>query len=273
MNERAWDEDGYMEAIRRNSSRLAEAARRDLKAPVPTCPGWFVAGLVAHIGEVQRFWALQIRSRARAVQNLSREEFDCCPGLYDWFGTIDRGETDLEAIPAGLVEWFQDATTELLKAFAGIGPEEHVWHWSGDNRPLTHMRNQAVEATIHRWDAENAVHEITPIDQAFAVDAIDQHFEVQVPFARGLGAAAAGQGERFLFEQTDGPRVWLVRFDEDNMTVYEEPDDADVVVKGRAEDLLLFLWNRIGPDQLEVAGDPPLALRYRGFWQYPESYS
>ena len=42
-----------------------------------------------------------------------------------------------EAIPAGLIDWFREATNELVTAFEGIEPEEAVWHWSGDNRAIT----------------------------------------------------------------------------------------------------------------------------------------
>src|SRR5437588_8658535 len=94
----------YIETVRSNSAQLADAAEQGLMAPVPTCPGWFVATLVAHIGEVQRFWALQIRSRVQEPQELPRSAFDSCPGLHDWYRAADKGDADLEAIPAGLVD-------------------------------------------------------------------------------------------------------------------------------------------------------------------------
>lgn len=255
--------DQYIEAVRSNSALLAEAARRDLQAPVPTCPGWYVATLVAHIGEVQRFWALQIASRAQEAQELPRSAFDSCPGLYDWHQAVDRGEADLSAIPAGLVDWFVAATAELVAAFQGIEPEEAVWHWSGDNRAITHMRNQAMEATVHRWDAQNAQGVTTPIDPLIAVDGIEQHFQVQIAACRRWGKPQPGRGESYHFHRTDGEGEWLARFDGDTVTVSREHAKGDIALRGTAEELFLWLWGRIPADRLAVYGDPALLAHYR----------
>src|SRR5205823_1469692 len=168
----------YVEAVASNSALLADAARRGLKEPVPTCPGWSVATLVAHIGEVQRYWAHQIRTRAQAPLDLPETAYDACPGLRHWYQAAERGNPDLAAIPPRLIEWFEGATEELVAAFREVEPEEAVWHWSGDNRAITHMRNQAMEATVHRWDAQNAHRATTPIDPLIALDGVEQHFEV-----------------------------------------------------------------------------------------------
>ena len=256
--------DQYVDAVEKNSALLADAARLGLKAPVPTCPGWYVATLVAHIGEVQRFWALQVRSRAQEMQQLPQSAFESCPGLLSWLEGVDKGEPDLEAVPTGLVEWFEGATQELLAAFRGIEPGEAVWHWSGDNRAITHMRNQAMEATVHRWDAQNAHGATTPIDEAIALDGIDQHFEVQIAAARKWAKnPAQGQGETYHFHRTDGEGEWLVRFQGKGVTVRREHAKGDVAVRGRLEDLFLWLWGRISADRLEVLGDASLMPRYR----------
>src|SRR5262249_32781413 len=153
-----------IQAVASNSALLADAARRDLTKPVPTCPGWFVATLVAHTGEVQHYWAHQIRARAQAPLDLPETAYDSYPGLHSWYQAAARGTPDLAAIPPGLIEWFEGATEDLVAAFRDVGPEEAIWHWSGDNRAITHLRNQAMEATVHRWDAQNAQGATTPID-------------------------------------------------------------------------------------------------------------
>ncbi len=262
----------YLEAIAADSSRLADAAASGLRAPVPTCPGWFVASVVAHVAEVQYFWALQIRSRAKQAEELDPETFERCPGLREWFAAFEGGTTDLDAIPHCLLEWFVAASHGLIEAFEEMESDEHVWHWSGDDGMITHIRNQAIEAVVHRWDVENALNEVTPIPQDLALDGIDQHFDVQLPFARGLGAAAAGEGQTFLFEQSDGGRLWFVRFDSDSTTVSDRSEPADIVIRAPAERLFLFLWNRIDSDAVEVSGDAILATRYKDFWRYPESF-
>jgi uncharacterized protein (TIGR03083 family) len=222
-----------------------------------------VATLVAHIGEVQRFWAHQIVQRAQEPQDLPPAAFDSCPGLSEWYTSADKGDTNLEAIPAGLIEWFEDATRVLADAFTAIGPEERVWHWSGDDRGITHMRNQAMEATVHRWDAQNAHAATTPVDRDVAIDGIDQHFEVQVPAARRWGKPVQGSGETYHFHCTDGEGEWLVRFEDDGLEMRHEHAKGDVALQGSAEDLFLWLWGRLPADRLTVYGDTAVIERYR----------
>lgn len=261
--------DAYIDAIRTNSALLADAAQLGLRAPVPTCPGWYVATLVAHIGEVQRFWALQIATRAQEPRELPRSAFDSCPGLYEWLDGVDAGTPDLEAIPGGLVDWFRQATDELVGAFQDVEPDERIWHWSGDNRAIVHMRNQAIEATVHRWDAQNAHGAVTPIDEAIALDGINQHFEVQIPAARSRGEPEQGQGETYHFHRTDGEGEWLARFDGDAVTVSREHARGDVAIQGSAETIFLWLWGRVSADRLVVYGDRSMLDRYR--WLVPSS--
>jgi uncharacterized protein (TIGR03083 family) len=259
----ALDKGQYVDTIGVNSALLADAARLGLEAPVPTCPGWYAATLVAHLGEVQRFWAYQIRTRAQEPQELPPSAFDSCPGLMTWYQEAIEGRPNLATIPAGLVEWLERGTAELVTAFRAVDPEEPIWHWSGDNRAITHMRNQAMEATVHRWDAQNAQGMTTPVDSVIALDGIDQHFEVQIPAARRWGKPIQGGGETYHFHRTDGEGEWLVRFEGDDVTVSREHAKGDVAVRGSAEDLFLWLWGRIPSDRLEVHGDASLLERYR----------
>jgi hypothetical protein len=62
---------------------------------------------------------------------------------------------------------------------------------------------QAIEAAVHRWDAENAVGAAGPLDAALAVDAIGQTLEIVAPLRRSMAQAPPGQGERFAFRRTD----------------------------------------------------------------------
>ncbi|HZU11798.1 MAG TPA: maleylpyruvate isomerase family mycothiol-dependent enzyme [Chloroflexota bacterium] len=253
----------YLQAIAENSALLAAAARRSMTVNVPTCPAWSVAELVAHIGEVQRFWALQVRERAREFIALPPSAFEACPGLLPWLDGADAGNPDLEHIPEGLIPWFEGATVELMDALEGTGPEEEIRHWSGDNRGITHMRNQAMEATVHRWDAEHATGEISPLDPAIVADGIEQHFDVQIPAARTWGKPIAGSGETYHFHATDAPGEWLIRFDGNDVTIRREHGKGDIAIRGPMEDLFLWLWGRGGTENIDVYGDVALLERYR----------
>ncbi len=253
----------YVRAIQENVPLFVDAAEKGLTPPVPSCPGWYVATLVAHLGEVQRFWALQIRERAQEMQQLPQSAFDECPGLSKFFDGVDAGSPDLSSIPPGLIDWYRRSAEQLISAFQGVDPNTAVWHWSGDNRAITHMRNQAIESTVHLWDAQNAHGYTTPVDPELAVDGIEQHFRVQIPAARSWSAYERGQGETFHFHRTDGPGEWLVRFEGESADISHEHAKADIAVRGTAQEIFLWLWNRVGTDHLEVLGDASMLERYR----------
>jgi hypothetical protein len=101
-----------------------------------------------------------------------------------------------------------------------------------------------------------------PLDAALAADAIGQTFEVMAPMRRAVAKAPAGQGERFLFQRTDGPGTWVVQFDGDAVLL-GAPDGHDgIQISGTASDLTLFLWQRAVTGRLDVQGDSSLLGRY-----------
>jgi uncharacterized protein (TIGR03083 family) len=121
---------------------------------------------------------------------------------------------------------------------------------------------QAIEAAVHRWDAENAVAAAQPLDAALAADAIGQTFEVMAPMRRSVGKAPPGHGERFLFQRTDGPGTWAVQFDGDAVLPGTPDGHYDIQISGTASDLALFLWQRPVADKLDVQGNGSLLGRY-----------
>jgi hypothetical protein len=72
---------------------MATAAAGNLDTPVPSCPGWTVADLVAHTGAVHRIWAYHIRERRQ--EPTSRFPLDILagvPGIETWADAMMRGE-------------------------------------------------------------------------------------------------------------------------------------------------------------------------------------
>jgi uncharacterized protein (TIGR03083 family) len=256
------DKGTYLASIRRDVPLLVTAARRDLAVPIPSCPGWSMATLVAHLGEVERFWAHVVEQRAQSQIDFPDAELGVPERERSWYAAALEGNADLAALPPGLIPWFEQSAARLVEVFERTDPEEIVWHWSDDNRGITHMRNQAMEHTFHRWDAENAVGVTTEFDPAIAVDAIDQHFEVQIGARRYWNAFARGAGERYHLHRTDGDGEWTIQFDGDAYSVTRAHAKGDVAVRGTAEDLALWLWGRPTRDRLEVLGDRAVFERY-----------
>ena len=137
-----------------------------------------------------------------------------------------------------------------------------MWTWSADHSVGFWQRMQAIEAAVHRWDAENAVGAVRPLDAALAADAIGQTFEVLAPMRRTVWKAPPGHGERFVFQRTDGPGRWVVRFDGDAVLLGTPDGHYDIQISGTASDLTLFLWQRPVTGKLDIQGDTSLLSRY-----------
>ena len=74
-------------------------------------------------------------------------------------------------------------------------------------------------------------------------------------------ARLTGHGETVHLHQTDGDGEWIVTLG-DRITVERGHTKADTAVRGTGSDLLLMLWRRVPPSQLEVLGQPANLERF-----------
>jgi uncharacterized protein (TIGR03083 family) len=237
------------------------AAGFETAPAVPSCPGWVVTDLILHLGVVHRLVARIIGERMQEPP--SRGDRSWLGLAEEWTGWLPPGRAPQRSpVPAGLPGWFHAGAAELQERFRAAEPGEQVWTWSADRTVGFWQRMQAIEAAVHRWDAENAVGAARPLDAALAADAIGQTFEVMAPMRRTVGKAPPGQGERFLFQRTDGPGTWAVQFDGDAVLPGTPDGDYDIRISGTASDLALFLWQRTVTGKLDVQGDMSLLSRY-----------
>lgn len=237
------------------------AAGLEAAPAVPSCPGWTATDLILHLGVVHRFVARVIGERMqqppaggdRAWLGLAEE----------WQGWLPPAHAPQRSpMPAGLLDWFHDGAADLAERFRTTAPGEQVWTWSADHSVGFWLQMQAIEAAVHRWDAENTVRAVRPLDAALAADAIGQTFEVMAPMRRAVGNAPSGQGERFSFQRTDEPGRWVVQFDGDAVLLGTPGDHYDIQISGTASDLALFLWQRTWTGKLDIQGDTALLSRY-----------
>ena len=180
------------------------AAGCEAAPAVPSCPGWVVTDLILHLGVVHRFVARVIGERMR--QPPERGDRRWLGLAEEWRGWLPPGRAPQRSpVPAGLLGWFHDGAADLQERFRAAAPASSCGPWSADHSLGFWQRMQAIEAAVHRWDAENAVGAARPLDAALAADAIGQTFEVMAPMRRTVGKAPPGHGERFLFQRADGP--------------------------------------------------------------------
>jgi len=256
----------YLEAIRRESAALAEAARGGIESLVPSCPGWTVGTLVMHMAGIYAHRVKIVDTRAQENTLRSFEDFDI-PAEYK--KAFDAAEADMPVTMPGVVGLFEEETRKLLEVFEAADPTERVWTWWPPDQTVGFwIRRMAHETAVHRWDAQLAHGQAEPIGSELARDGIDEYFDVMLPVRKSLvergwmSPPRASAGEAYHFHRTDGEGEWLVRFEGDTPTVTHEHGRGDVAVRGSASDLLLFLWHRIPADRLEILGDRSLIDRY-----------
>jgi uncharacterized protein (TIGR03083 family) len=232
----------YVRHLRADGAALAAAARRDLGASVPSCPGWTVGDLVFHTGEVHRGKTLIVEQGLQSPP--------------EWESPKDLPDEHL-------VEWFEEGLEKLAQVLETSDPNQPVWNWSS-RAPQTVAfwpRRMAHETSVHRWDAQAAVGTPDPIDSDLAADGVEEFFFVHMPEEESHRPL---DGTIHL-HRTDGPGEWFVRFDASGVNVTREHEKGDVAVRGPASDLVLLLWRRIRPQDVEIFGDAAVAEKFVGW--------
>lgn len=219
--------------LRADGAALARAAAGQLTAPVPSCPGWTLADLVAHTLDVHGFWATIVEGR------------------------LTQPPTDDFARPPDdrLVDAYLATLEKLAGLLDGADPAEPLWTWSASNNHIGFVqRRTAHETAVHRWDAEAAVGEPSAIEAGLAVDGIDEFVEEFLGNPR-LASRFEGGRRTIHLHCIDAEGEWLIETGGGAVTVRREHAKGDVAARGPASDLLLLLWGRRRAADVEVFGD------------------
>lgn len=236
--------DELLGALWRDGLALADAAEEaGLGAAVPSCPGWSVADLVWHAGEVHLFWRTAVDER--------------------WTDPSAYVEPER---PLGdeLVAWYRQGVQRSVEVLQAADPLAAVWTWAPRGGTVAWIqRRLAHETAVHRWDAETAAGHPRPIEAALAVDGVEEFLE---HFTDTAAEGAAPVGGLVHLHATDGAGEWLVAEPVTGGPLEVERAHAkgDCAVRGPASDLLLLLWRRVGLDdegRFEVFGDAGVARR------------
>ncbi|MGZ4694109.1 MAG: maleylpyruvate isomerase family mycothiol-dependent enzyme [Acidimicrobiales bacterium] len=233
----------YIEQLRHDSRRLADAAEGNLDSRVPGCPEWDVADLVWHVGKVDGFWSAMASG-----------------GQPDQYQHPDRPG------PETLVAWYAGVAGGLADTLSSLAPTATCWTWSDQKDVAFVLRRMAHETAMHAWDALEAAGAPEPIDAALAVDGIDEYLEHHVPRRPGF---ADGPAVTVHLHATDADGEWLVAIGGGAYSVEHSHAKGDVAVRATASDLLLMLWGRVDPqtaadDRFTVFGDAAALASVRG---------
>jgi uncharacterized protein (TIGR03083 family) len=234
----------FLECLAADFARLRALAPTDPTAAVPTCPGWTVADLTHHVGEVYLHKTAAMREGAEPDP---------------WPPTELANEDPLALLDR--------AYAGLLDEFAARKPEDPAGSWyTPDPTVGFWIRRMAQETVIHRIDAELGTGQpVAPVPADLAVDGIDELLKVFVAYSvagwpNSFTDILAGSPGRTYTMRTDGA-AWRVRTGP-GLFVVEDGAGAnatDVTVSGPPTAVLRWSWNREGagePSDVTVKGAP-----------------
>jgi uncharacterized protein (TIGR03083 family) len=246
----------WLELIEERSAALRLAAgAAGPGAGVPGCPDWAVTDLVAHLGEVQRFWAATVTA-GPALRPPGEESVPGHrPPAYD--------SSPAGGLPAELLDWSEQSTVVLLEALRKAGPDAECWTWWAESgNPATAgtvARHQVQEAAVHARDAQEAAGAAEALPPRLAVDALDEFLHVGFGSMDGWPHAPA----RVALVTDEGPAWTLILDSTGASAVRGGPGGgpgAGAIVSGTASDLLLAFYRRAPLDgaALRLSGDAEL---------------
>jgi uncharacterized protein (TIGR03083 family) len=228
----------HIVALRRDGYRIALGVEGRLNHSVPSCPGWQVADLVWHVGIVHMFW----RMVARGV----------LAGPEAW-SEPDRPDTD------DLLAWFVGGVELTANVLDSLDPDAPAWTWGHRQDVGFITRRVAQETAVHCWDAVNAIGCNEPIEQKLAVDGVDEFLDEVLP---GLSHDLVGPAHTIRLHAHDSGDEWTVRAGDGSVSPDRTSRQANATATATASDLLLLLWGRRSPDQVQVEGDATAMQRF-----------
>lgn len=217
--------------IRHESARLAEVARHEPMAPIPRYSGWAMTDLIAHTGSVHQ--------RTIDIVRHSRTENP---------GRVPAPSLDADE----LIDWFEAGAEDMADLLEQADPSLSVWGFGATPNIGFWKTRMALETSVHRMDAEEAVGPAEDLDPQLADLGIDE-FGVM-----WLGALPVPEDAPTAFvalEATDTGTRWVVSA-ADTFSISRSSDPAAVTIRDMASDLYLFLIGRIPHHRLTATGDP-----------------
>ena len=245
------DSDELLRAVEEEGSRFYDVAvAADPGSRVPACPDWTVRDLTAHLGKVHH-WVAALVEAGEPKQGLN-------------FPEVPAGATTSHEALSG---WAREGFDAMVGAFRSKGPDAPCWNFRQGAAPVVGWwyRRQALEAAVHRFDAESAAgSQAADVQADLAVEGVDEMLCDMLPAVARRGGTKGLHGTLHL-HSTDAHGEWWVDLGEEEPAALREHNKADTALRGPASGLYLWVWNRQEPDEagLEVFGDDAVLAAWR----------
>jgi uncharacterized protein (TIGR03083 family) len=230
----------YLSIVSDESSGILSAYELDSRAAVPWSDRWSVGTVARHVAGTHHVVAQVVSGRPDADFGL--------------FGQLTTPAKD----SAEFVDWARAGTASLLEQLSSAPADEECWSWYESGRTVGWWaRRMALEAVVHRLDADVALGRELSVAPEVAADGIDEYLDVFVAASRAANDAPAGP--TVSFECSDrSDRWWLDLSVRGERAVSREPREASVRIRGTAAQLLWVLWGRVPAADaagVELSGD------------------
>lgn len=210
------------------------AAAADLDAPVPPCPGWTVRDAVEHT-------AMVYAHKSNVLETGAFEEGEWPPpGLtYD-----------------DVLEFYDEQLHRLLDNLRTRDPAAHAGTWYEPDQTVGFwVRRMMQETVVHRADVESASGPLSRVDDAVAIDGIDELIECFLSFDTWAYPKDLGTGQRIAVSVA-GSNWTVTLTPETPIFARSAEGDVDATISGEPSDVLFALWNRLPYDVVRMDGDP-----------------
>ena len=207
-------------AVEQAGRSLIDSAEKDLDAIVPTCPEWNNLELLNHMKMVWWFAASQIAAGNEHERTVPSDEMKNSP---------------LEQLE------------HLLDTFQINDFSSPCWSWTTNRTVGFWVRRMAHENTVHNWDTEGTLGTHSSVPPLLAVDGIEEKLFMHPADADFPDAS-------IHLHCTDCEGEWMLASSGGELEIKREHGKGDAAVRGKAEDILLYLWGR-GQENLECFGD------------------
>ena len=198
----------YVAAAERFAIDLASC---DLKAAVPSCPGWTIYDLACHLGNVHA-WAATIVETGRPA--------------------VEQNDEPTARRSRAVSQWYAGKAEDLYEVLRHASPDLPCWNFAyGDGDTSFWPRRQMHETTIHLLDLTMATGAEVELDPQVCADGVD---EVLTVFAhrmhqRGHPAALTAP---LCVVATDVDRAWTMS----PRVLPPPPGTLPVQVRGSSEE-------------------------------------
>lgn len=234
--------DALLATLRVEGGRIASMPVDALDAHVPTVPGWTLEHVVRHTGKVHRWVSAILDAGPTADLSTIRAE------------SLTHGPRSLEE--------YRSSLDSLLDRLENLDPARKATSFVGPATVGWWIRRQAHEATVHRFDAADAVHAAggpPPVDSdpASCADGIDELTELQLLHrVKHDEMDPRLTGRTIHLHGTDVPDAeWLLTIEDGRVTAERTHAKADVALRGSVQDLMLIMWRRRPTTAVETFGD------------------